>query len=222
MIKEDVGKKIKALRIEKGLSQEMLAALSGLDRTYITFVETAKKNVTVETLYKITTALGVTLTDFFSDMNVTNVSRYNPKKLDLSLADLEVNKIYTNLELSSIFQCSTQGGMRVSNASKTVALISKELGATNPYNDSTINEDGSFIYTGMGLKGDQIVSTSNQNGKVAYSKNNGYRLFYFVLLNSNQYKYMGEAKLDGDFYFVEEIDVLGNNRKVVKFPLILI
>ena len=169
MIKEDIGKKIKALRIEKGLSQEMLAAMSGLDRTYITFIETAKKNVTVETLYKITSALDVTLADFFSDMNTKTVSRYNPKRLDLSLDNLEKNKIYTNHELSSIFQCSTQGGMRVSNSLKTVALISKEIGSTNPYNDSIIKEDGTFVYTGMGLKGDQIVSSSNQNGKVAYS-----------------------------------------------------
>ncbi len=222
MIKEDVGKKIKALRIEKGLSQEMLAALSGLDRTYITFIETAKKNVTVETLYKITTALGVTLADFFSDMTSTQVTRYNPKRLNLSLSNLEINKVYTNHELSSIFQCSTQGGMRVSNSLKTVALISKEIGVTNPYNDSNMNDDGSFVYTGMGLKGDQIVSVSNQNGKVAYSSYNGYRLFYFVLLGSNQYKYIGEVKLNGEFYFEEEQDVLGNKRKVVKFPLKLV
>ena len=103
MIKENVGKKIKALRIEKNMSQETLADLAGLDRTYITFVETAKKNVTIETLYKITNALGVTLSDFFRDMNVTNVGRFNSKKLDLTLENLEKNKYYTNQELSSIF-----------------------------------------------------------------------------------------------------------------------
>ena len=222
MIKENVGKKIKALRIEKNLSQEMLAELSGLDRTYITFIETAKKNVTVETLYKITNALGISLSDFFNDINVSGETKLSPKRLELSLDNLIVNKTYTNQELSSIFSCSTQGGMRVSTKLKTVALISKEIGDSNPYNDSQIKEDGTFIYTGMGLKGDQVVSTSNQNGKVAYSNFNGYRLFYFVLQGSNKYKYIGEVKLNGDFYFEDEKDVLGDTRKVVKFPLILI
>ncbi len=222
MIKENVGKKIKALRIEKNMSQETLADLAGLDRTYITFVETAKKNVTIETLYKITNALGISLSEFFSDMNVTDVKKINSKKLDLSLDNLENNKFYTNQELSSIFLCSPQGGMRVSTKLKTVTLISKEIGVSNPYNDSNIKNDGTFIYTGMGLKGDQIVSLSNQNGKVAYSSYNGYRLFYFIMEASNKYKYIGEVKLNGDVFFEEEKDVLGNIRKVAKFPLKLI
>ena len=57
MIKNDVGKRIKDLRIAKGISQEELALKCGLDRTYITYVENAKKNVTIETLHKITQAL---------------------------------------------------------------------------------------------------------------------------------------------------------------------
>ena len=67
--------------------------------------------------------------------------------------------------------------MRVSTKSKTVTLISNEVSSSNPYGDSKINEDGSFIYTGMGLKGDQTVSLSNQNGKVAYSSKLGYKLW---------------------------------------------
>ena len=47
--------------MEKGLSQEDLAYKSNLDRTYITYVENAKKNVTIETLYKITQALDIKL-----------------------------------------------------------------------------------------------------------------------------------------------------------------
>ena len=47
MIKEDVGKRIKSLRMSKGISQEDLAYKANLDRTYITYVENAKKNVTI-------------------------------------------------------------------------------------------------------------------------------------------------------------------------------
>ncbi len=222
MIEENIGKKIKALRMQKHLSQEGLAELAGLDRTYITFIETGKKNVTVVTLQKIVNALDITLSEFFSNINDKCEIKNNSKELDLSLDNLEANKLYTNKEVSSIFKCSTQGGMRVSNKLKTVALISKEIGITNPYNDSKINEDGTFVYTGMGLKGDQIVSISNQNGKVAFSKENGYRLFYFVQIGNNQYKFIGEVKLNGDYYFEDEVDILRNKRKVVKFPLKLI
>ena len=65
MFKETVGKKIKELRIQKGISQEKLANECGLDRTYITYVENAMKNITIETLDKITQALNVSLKDFF-------------------------------------------------------------------------------------------------------------------------------------------------------------
>ena len=47
----------------KGISQEDLAYKANLDRTYIAYVENAKKNVTIETLYKITQALDISLSD---------------------------------------------------------------------------------------------------------------------------------------------------------------
>lgn len=43
MIKEEVGKRLKEIRMSKGLSQEELALKSNLDRTHITYVENAKK-----------------------------------------------------------------------------------------------------------------------------------------------------------------------------------
>ena len=219
MIKEEVGKRIKALRMEKGLSQEDLALKSNLDRTYITYVENAKKNVTVETLYKITKALEVSLSDFFKMDILNNDKIHTSERVDLSLDDLLEGNEYTNKEISSIFKCSTQGGIRISLQNKTITLVSHQTSASNPYNDSEIKIDGSFIYTGMGLKGDQEVKPTNQNGKVAFSKSNGYRLFYFITTDKNKYKYIGEVELIGDYYFVDELDINGNTRKVVKFPL---
>lgn len=205
--------------MEKGLSQEDLALKSNLDRTYITYVENAKKNVTVETLFKITKALDVSLSDFFKMDILNNDKILASKNIDLSLDDLSEDNEYTNKEISSIFKCSTQGGIRISLINKTVTLVSHQTSISNPYNDSKINQDGSFIYTGMGLKGDQEVKPTNQNGKVAFSKSNGYRLFYFITTGKNKYKYIGEVELIGDYYFVDELDINGNTRKVVKFPL---
>ncbi len=221
MFKEVVGNKIKELRIQKGISQEKLANECGLDRTYITYVENARKNITIETLYKITQALNISLKDFF-DIDESKFTVKKKEKLNLSLKDLVINKVYNNLEIASIFSCSTQGGMRVSLKEKTVTLINQEYSKVRPYNDSQISDEGIFIYTGMGLTGDQKVSYSNQNGKVAYSDKNGFRLYYFIGIGKNKYKYIGEVVKNGDFYFADEIDKNGTLRKVVKFPLKLI
>lgn len=138
--------------------------------------------------------------------------------------NLKVGQEYTNKEVAGIFGCSSQGGMRPSIKNKTIAIISvlRQRKDTNPYKDSIINEDGTFIYTGMGRKGDQIVNKTNQNGKVAYAKALGYRIFYFVSRKPNTYEFMGEAENNGEHYFVDEADVDGKLRKVVKFPLKLI
>ncbi len=222
MIKEEVGKRIKALRMSKGLSQEDLAYKSNLDRTYITYVENAKKNVTVETLYKITKALDISLSDFFDMDNLVDSEVIKKVDLQLSLNDLVKGNTYNNKELSSIFKCSTQGGIRVSSKNKTATLISHVSTKTNPYKDSDIKDNSSFVYTGMGLIGDQKVKPTNQNGKIAYSKENGYKLYYFVSSEKNKYVFMGEVKLNGDYYFADELDIEGNMRKVVKFPLIIL
>lgn len=226
MIKEKVGERIKELRTNSGFSQEELAIRCGLDRTYITYVETAKKNVTIETLFKITNSLNITLKDFFdfdiNEMEAEEKVNCKNKDLNMSLEDLVAGKIYTNAEIASIFLCSPQGGMCVSRKLKTITLISQKNGKENPYNDSDSSNNSEIIYTGMGLVGDQIVSETNQNGKVAFSNSNGYTIYYFEGLAKNQYQFKGIAKLSGSYYFVNEEDANGNMRKVVKFPLHLI
>ena len=65
MIRHDVGKRIKNLRSNLGLSQEKLALKAGIDRTYLAGIESGKRNVTVVSLEKITKALEVSLKEFF-------------------------------------------------------------------------------------------------------------------------------------------------------------
>ena len=64
-IKLLVGKRVKELRNRLGISQEELADLAGLDRTYITSVECGKRNISIVNIEKLATALNVTLADFF-------------------------------------------------------------------------------------------------------------------------------------------------------------
>ena len=64
-IKEKVGKRVKELRNKLGVSQEELADMAELDRTYITSVECGKRNISIINIEKIAKALNVTLKDFF-------------------------------------------------------------------------------------------------------------------------------------------------------------
>lgn len=60
-----VGKRVKELRNRLGISQESLADIAELDRTYITSVECGKRNISIVSIEKIANALNVTLKEFF-------------------------------------------------------------------------------------------------------------------------------------------------------------
>ena len=64
-IKEALGKRVKFLRNEIGISQEELADRAEIDRTYITSVECGKRNVSIVNIEKIAKSLGITLSKFF-------------------------------------------------------------------------------------------------------------------------------------------------------------
>lgn len=65
-IKLLVGKRVKELRNKLGVSQEELADIAGLDRTYITSVECGKRNISIVNIEKLAKALNVTLAEFFN------------------------------------------------------------------------------------------------------------------------------------------------------------
>jgi len=60
-IQERFGSNVRKLRLEKGLSQEKLALLAELDRTYIPSIESGKRNVSITVAEKLAVALGVSL-----------------------------------------------------------------------------------------------------------------------------------------------------------------
>ena len=64
-IKVKVGSLLKEEREKKGLTQETLSQKSGIDRTFISHIETGSRNVSIETLDKILAGLNITFSDFF-------------------------------------------------------------------------------------------------------------------------------------------------------------
>ena len=61
------GQNVKKYRIEKGLSQEKLAEMADLHRTYIGMIERAEKNSTLVNIYKIARALNMEISMLFQD-----------------------------------------------------------------------------------------------------------------------------------------------------------
>ncbi len=68
MITVDLGKRIRELRQQTGLSQEKFALKIGMDRTYFASVEAGKRNIAIVNIKKIADGLGVSLTDLFAEL----------------------------------------------------------------------------------------------------------------------------------------------------------
>ena len=60
-----LGSRIKEARKERGWSQEKLAQLSGLHRTYVGLIEVGKRNVAIINLSKILDALEVDVEEIY-------------------------------------------------------------------------------------------------------------------------------------------------------------
>ncbi len=62
------GNRLSSIRKQKGITQERLADLVEVHRTYIGFIEQGKRNPSISNINKITKALGISLEVFFKDL----------------------------------------------------------------------------------------------------------------------------------------------------------
>jgi transcriptional regulator with XRE-family HTH domain len=94
-----IGKRIRDLRKQSGLSQEQLGELADFHYTYIGGVERAEKNISVLNLAKIATALNVGLYDLFEYTRLNSTAKGKSDDLEhivnllLSLNSSEVIKV---------------------------------------------------------------------------------------------------------------------------------
>ena len=64
-LRNNIGKKIKNLRIENDLSQEQLAENINMSREHISCIERGKNTISIESLYKISKFFKVDIRNFF-------------------------------------------------------------------------------------------------------------------------------------------------------------
>jgi transcriptional regulator with XRE-family HTH domain len=64
----EVGKRIAKARHQQGMSQEVLAAKSDVDRSHIGFIEQGRRKPTIATIFKLSRVLKVSLEDLFKGL----------------------------------------------------------------------------------------------------------------------------------------------------------
>jgi transcriptional regulator with XRE-family HTH domain len=64
-IKKKFGERVRLLRNDKGWSQEKLALVADLDRTYIPSIEKGNRNVSITVIEKIAKAFDLKISDLF-------------------------------------------------------------------------------------------------------------------------------------------------------------
>lgn len=134
------------------------------------------------------------------------------------LSELKIGQAYLNEEIVKMFFCATQGGMRRSHKTNTLVLFSDHTGK-KIYND--VWEGDILKYTGTGRIGDQVLK-GNQNKTLANANNNYVHVHLFEMFEPTQHTYSGEVFLSGEVYQTQELDEIGNNRLVYKFPISLV
>lgn len=67
-IYERIGVKIKKARISKGITQENLAYMLGVDRTSIIGFEKGKQRIPLDRLYVLAKVLGVSISEIFKEI----------------------------------------------------------------------------------------------------------------------------------------------------------
>jgi transcriptional regulator with XRE-family HTH domain len=68
-IKIRFGRRLRELRLEKGWSQETLANLAEIDRTYIPGIESGKRNVSIVILEKLSRSFEINISDLLGEID---------------------------------------------------------------------------------------------------------------------------------------------------------
>jgi len=67
-----LARNLRALRRQRGWSQEVMADNCGLHRTYVGAIERGERNITLDTLHQLAQALGVTPAELISERLLKN------------------------------------------------------------------------------------------------------------------------------------------------------
>lgn len=100
-MKSKIGRRLKRLRTNKGLTQKGLAAAvsGGLDYTYIGKIERGEQLPSLKILIKISEALSVPVSSFFPEETVTAVRDGSSPDMNYRTVDDKWNELFASLKL---------------------------------------------------------------------------------------------------------------------------
>ncbi len=96
-----IGKRIKEVRKQRSLTQADLAELTGMSDSYISYIETAKKQASLESLVQISNALGVTVDELLCGNQLYSPTDYQTD-IDLLMDDCSLLERRFIYELISV------------------------------------------------------------------------------------------------------------------------
>ena len=96
-----IGKRIKEVRKQRSLTQADLAELTGMSNSYISYIETAKKQASLESLVQISNALGVTVDELLCGNQLYSPTDYQTD-IDLLMDDCSLLERRFIYELISV------------------------------------------------------------------------------------------------------------------------
>ena len=85
-----LARRLRALRLMRGWTQEELADACGLHRTYVSMVERGQCNIGLDNLEKLADAFGLSLPEFFSMLDSTSFGKRMLVMLDKTLKRKEL------------------------------------------------------------------------------------------------------------------------------------
>ena len=100
----DIGKKLKGLRVMKGLTQEELADRAELSKGFISQIERNLTSPSISTLMDILQCLGTDLKDFFSDSEDSQIVF---KKTDYFEKFMSRNRLFTSTQVAKLYGISS-------------------------------------------------------------------------------------------------------------------
>ncbi len=96
-----IGKRIQEVRKQQEMTQAELAALTDMSDSYISYIETAKKQASLEALVRISNALGITVDELLSGNQLHNPTDYQTD-IDLLMEDCSLLERRFIYELISV------------------------------------------------------------------------------------------------------------------------
>lgn len=96
-----IGKRIHEVRKQQAMTQAELAALTDMSDSYISYIETAKKQASLESLVRISNALGITVDELLSGNQLHNPTDYQTD-IDLLMEDCSLLERRFIYELISV------------------------------------------------------------------------------------------------------------------------